>query len=155
MSGGQRWIQHGVLVVFAVGAIVPIGASAASSDESAQAASRKSRAIKRVTRRLANKSFTRFTSSGMSSFDQRLHLCRNKHFIYDTVSSSEGGGGDVQRVEGRWRVVSARITRRGWRARVRGRPDDGSRAVTVRIRKKGRRYTIDGNVVFVERSDLC
>jgi hypothetical protein len=151
MSDRRRWLVHGILAVFTVGAVAPIAASTPSTEEeSAQAASRKSRAIKRATRRLANKSFTRFTQSGESSFDQRLHLCRNKHFIYDTVSN-----GDVRRVEGRWRVVSARITRRGFRARVRGRPDDGSGAVTVRIRKKGRRYTIDGNVVFVERSDLC
>jgi hypothetical protein len=118
-------------------------------------AASKAQTIKRVTARLADKSFTRFTQSGSSSFDQRLHLCRSKSFIYDTVSSSEFGDPDVRRVEGTWRVVSARIKGRVWSARVRGTASDGSGAVTVSIRTDGRRVTVDGLLVFVERSDLC
>ena len=127
--------------------LVPVADAAAAS---------KSRTIKRVTARLAGKSFTRFVGSTGGSFDQRLHLCRNKSFIYDTVSSSSGGGDpDVRRTEGCWRVTSARISGRVWSARVRGTPSDGSGAVTVSIRTDGRRVTVDGNLVFVERSDLC
>jgi len=120
---------------------------AAARDEVFAAASAK----RRATRRLSNKRFTRF----VGSFDQRLHLCRDKSFIYDTVSSSGGGDPDVRRVEGRWRVTSARIRGRRWSARVRGTPDDGSGAISVVIRTNGKRVTIDGNLVIAERSDLC
>jgi hypothetical protein len=139
------------LVAFALVAGVLLGSAA-----DATARPTKAQTIRKVTARLADKSFTRFTSSGSSSFDQRLHLCRNKSFIYDTVgSSSEGGDPDVRRVEGSWRVTSARISGRVWSARVRGVPSDGSGAVTSTIKTDGRRVTVDGLVVFVQRSDLC
>jgi hypothetical protein len=105
----------------------------------------------RATRRLSNKMFTRFTQSGDGSYDQRLHLCRDKSFIYDTQSS----GSDPQRTEGRWRVTSARIRGRNWSARVRGVPEGGGSPVTVVIRVKRGRVTVNGNLVFVNRSDLC
>ena len=139
------------LVAFTLAAAVLLGTA---SDASAKAS--KAQTIRRVTARLADKSFTRFTDAGSSSFDQRLHLCRNKSFIYDTVgSSSEGGDPDVRRVEGNWRVTSARISGRVWSARVRGVPSDGSGAVTSTIKTDGRRVTVDGLTVFVQRSDLC
>jgi hypothetical protein len=132
-------------------AAVGIAATAPASAEPEPVTAAGAKAIRKATKRLGNKQFTRFTESGMSSFDQRLHLCRDKRFIYDTVSSS----GDVRRVEGRWRVVSARIRGSAWRARVRGTPSGGSGPIAVLIRTNGRRTTIDGNLVFAERSDLC
>jgi hypothetical protein len=104
----------------------------------------------RATKRLKDARFTRFTESGESSFDQRLHLCANKRFIYDTVSSA----GITTRTTGRWRVVAASIRRNVWKARVRGRIDGGGR-VTIRIRTAGGRTTINGDLVIADRSDLC
>jgi hypothetical protein len=154
---GRREVWRRVVAVAVTGALLAIGAGQPAIGEPAQTASSKSKAIRRATARLANKRFTRFVRSGMGSFDQRLHLCRkNRHFIYDTVSSTEGGGDpDVRRAEGRWRVVSAHIKGKVWSARVKGRPSDGSPAISVRIRTTGKRTTIDGNTVIVERSDLC
>lgn len=142
---------------------MPSAGQSAAADSVAEArhgsavtgAGSKARTIRRVTSRLANKRFTRFTQSGSSSYDQRLHLCRDRRFIYDTVSSSEGGGGDPQRTEGTWRVTSASIRGRVWKARVRGTPSGGGGAVVVSIRADGRRTTIDGALVIAERSDLC
>jgi hypothetical protein len=136
----------GCLLVLAVGP-----AAAASSSGAVTGAASKAKTIRRVTARLANTRFTRF----VGSFDQRLHLCRDKSFIYDTVSSSEGSDPDVRRIEGTWRVTSASIRGRVWKARVRGTPSDGSPEITVSIRTDGSRTTIDGNVVIAERSDLC
>ena len=139
------------LVAFTLAATVLLGTAADAPGKASKA-----QTIRRVTARLADQSFTRFTESGSSSFDQRLHLCRNKSFLYDTVgSSSEGGDPDVRRVEGNWRVTSARISGRVWSARVRGTPSDGSGPITVTIRTDGRRVTVDGLLVFVQRSDLC
>jgi hypothetical protein len=139
--------------------LTPATASPAppARDGVTSAASKKAKAIRRATARLSGKRYTRFTQSGMTSFDQRLHLCADKHFIYDTVSSTEGGitPPDVRRVEGRWRVTSASINGRVWKARVRGTPSDGSPVIVVKFRTNGRRTTIDGNAVTVERSDLC
>jgi hypothetical protein len=147
---------RGVIVAVAVAALLVIAANPPAGAKPAQTASHKSKAIRRAAARLANKRFTHFAQSGMSSFDQRLPLCRNKHFIYDTVSSTEGGGDpDVRRVEGRWQVVSAHLGKRVWKARVRGTPEDGSGPITVRFRTNGKRTTIDGRPVIVERSDLC
>ena len=120
--------------------IVALAALAVTLVPAADAmAASKAQTIKRVQARLADKSFTRFTQTGSSSFDQRLHLCRNKSFIYDTVSSSEFGDPDVRRVEGSFRVLSARIKGRVWSARVRGTASDGSGSLTVSIRTDGRK----------------
>ncbi len=138
----------------ALAAIAALGVTLVPAADAVAAS--KAKTIKRVTARLAGKSFTRFTQSGSSSFDQRLHLCRDKSFIYDTVGATDDAGDpDVRRTEGRWRVTSARISGNVWSARVRGTPSDGSGAVTVSIRTDGRRITVDGNLVFAERSDLC
>ncbi|MEA2444617.1 MAG: hypothetical protein QOJ12_1909 [Thermoleophilales bacterium] len=158
MTGTVR-LRH-VAAIVAVGALPaasqPATAASPSGEQGAAAAARQS-TISRVTARLANKRFTRFTQSGMSSFDQRLHLCRDKRFIYDTVSSIEGGivPPDVRRVEGTWRVISGRISGKVWTARVRGTPSDGSPPLTVRFRTDGKRVTVDGNLASAERSDLC
>jgi hypothetical protein len=116
---------------------------AAASERVSAAASAKVRA----TRRLSNKMITRFAAG----YDQRLHLCRDKHFIYDTQASES----DPQRTEGRWRVTSARIRGRNWSARVRGVPEGGGSGVTVTIRVNRGRVTVNGNLAFAERSDLC
>ena len=105
----------------------------------------------RATKRLGNLRFTRYTETATTSYDQRLHLCANKRFIYDTVSSV----GVTTRTVGNWRVTRASHRGRVWKARVRGNPDGNARPVTVRIRSKGNRTTIDGNLVIVDRSDLC
>ena len=132
-------------------ALAPGPAAATTSSAAVTGAASKAKTIRRVTARLGNTRFTRF----VGSFDQRLHLCRDRSFIYDTVSSSEGSDPDVRRVEGSWRVTSASIRGPVWKARVRGTPSDGSPAITVAIRTDGSRTTIDGNVVIAERSDLC
>jgi hypothetical protein len=129
----------------AVVAAIVIGANAAA-EPVVHAAGDKQRA----TKRLKDARFTRYTESGGSSFDQRLHLCANKRFVYDTVSSA----GITTRTTGRWRVVAASIRRNVWKARVRGRVDGGGR-VTIRIRRAGGRTTIDGDLVIADRSDLC
>ena len=127
----------------------PIKRSAAGTVAAARVTTAASAKV-RATRRLSNKMITRFTQSGDSSYDQRLHLCRDKHFIYDEVFS-----GSPQRTEGRWRVTSARIRGRNWSARVRGVPEGGGGAVTIVIRVKRGRVTVNGNLAFAERSDLC
>jgi hypothetical protein len=117
--------------------------------------------VRRARALLRGHMFTHFTQSGVlgSSFDQRLHLCSNGRFIYDTVSYlPEAGTTNVNRTTGRWRVTRAHIARdrRSGRARVRGVPGDGSRPITVTIRVSRRgRTTIDGALVAVDRSDLC
>jgi hypothetical protein len=126
-------------------------ARSTADDAAAERVSAAASAKVRATRRLSNKMFTRFTQSGDSSYDQRLHLCRDKSFIYDTQAS----GSDPQRTEGRWRVTSARIRGRNWSARVRGAPEGGGSPVTVVIRVKRGRVTVNGGLVFVNRSDLC
>jgi hypothetical protein len=139
--------MRGALAAIAVVALIVLAANAMAEPAVQQAAGDRQRA----TKRLKDKRFTRYTESGQSSFDQRLHLCANKRFIYDTVSSA----GITTRTTGRWRVTRARIDGDVWRARVRGNPDGRGRRVTVRIRTNGRHTTIDGNLVIADRSDLC
>jgi hypothetical protein len=117
--------------------------------------------IKRAASLLGGARFTRFVDTGSvgvpSSFDQRLHLCRDGRFVFDQVSSLPGvTDPTVTRTTGRWRVISASFSRDGRRglARVQGVPEQGPPLVIV-IATDGRRTTIDGNLVIVGRSDLC
>jgi hypothetical protein len=138
--------MRAALAAVAVVAAIVVGARAAAEPVVHQAGDRQ-----RATKRLEGKRFTRYTESGSSSYDERLHLCSNRRFIYDTVSSA----GITTRTTGRWRVTRARISGRVWRARVRGNPDGAQRPLTIRIRTNGRRTTIDGSLVIADRSDLC
>ena len=114
----------------------------------------------KARKQLANKVFIRFTETGSigneSSLDQRLHLCRGGGYVFDTVSSVAGLDPQHTRATGTWKVLSARI-RKGGRgsARVRGRPDDGTAATTIRITFDGSVTRVDGLEVIVERSDVC
>ena len=73
------------------------------------------------------------------------------------MSYIPGVGTYSERTTGRWKVVSARLRKGGRRgsARVRGTPDDGSAATTIRISFAGGVTRIDGLEVIVEASDLC
>lgn len=126
----------------------PATASAAKKDE------------RRAKKMLVNKVFIRFTETGStgneSSLDQRLHLCRSRDYVYDSVSYVQGVSVAAQRYTGRWKVVSAKVRKDGTgRARLRGKPDDGSDPTTVKITWDGSVTRLDGLEVIVERSDLC
>jgi hypothetical protein len=137
-------------------ALVVFALAAASSP-----AARSGSAIARARNLLRGHVYIRFTESGVlgNSLDQRLHLCSNGKFVYDTVSNlPEPGTTTTNRVRGRWRVLAAHFARRGLvaSARVKGTPDDGSAPLTVRFARTARgRITIDGAAVSVGRSDLC
>jgi hypothetical protein len=106
----------------------------------------------RATALLNGGRFTRF----VGGFDQRLHLCTNGRFIYDTVSGGgEGTEPQVNRTEGTWSVESASSSGNVITARVRGLPDGGAPPIVVTFRYDGRTLTIDGNLWIAERSDLC
>jgi hypothetical protein len=92
----------------------------------------------------------------VGGFDQRLHLCTNGRFIYDTVSGGgEGTEPQVNRTEGTWRVESASSSGNVISARVVGFPDGGVPPIAVTFRYDGRIVTVDGNLWIAERSDLC
>ena len=138
-------------------ALAALAAGTAATPVAAKSKKPSQATLKRqATKLLRGMRFTRFTgsSTGSSSFDQRLHLCTSGRFIYDTVSSAGEGDPDVRRVEGKWSVTSATHKGNVWTAKVRGVPDSGP-ALSVRFRKQGSRVTIDGNLVAAERSDLC
>jgi hypothetical protein len=136
-----------------------LAALAAGADASIAAAEAGDSSIRRATNLLRGKRFTRFTETGsvgvLSSYDQRLHLCSAGRFVLDEVSSLPGVTDPrVTRTTGTWRVVSASFSGRRARARVRGVPQGGRPTVIV-ITTDGRRTTVDGKLVIVERSDLC
>jgi hypothetical protein len=115
---------------------------------------------RRARKMLANKVLIRFTETGSigneSSLDQRLHLCRSGEYVYDSVSYVQGVSIAAQRYTGSWKVVGAKVRKDGTgRARLRGRPDDGSDPTTIKITWDGSVTRLDGAEVFVERSDLC
>jgi hypothetical protein len=119
-------------------------------------------ARKRATHLLADKVFIKFTETGSignpSSLDQRLHLCATGAFIYDSVSYiEETGSSSLQRTTGTWTVRNAHLSRNGKRgsAKVRGEPDGGGPATTVRIRWKNGLVRVDGAEVSAGQSDLC
>jgi outer membrane biosynthesis protein TonB len=106
----------------------------------------------RATAMLNGGRFTRFAAG----FDQRIHLCTNGRFIYDTVSGGgEGTEPQVNRTEGAWSVDSASSSGNVITARVRGLPDGGAPPLVVTFRYDGRTLTVDGNLWIAERSDLC
>jgi hypothetical protein len=117
-------------------------------------------ARQKARKRLADKVLIRFTETGSigneSSLDERLHLCKSSEYVYDSVSYVEGAGTYEERHTGNWRVVSARLKKGGrGSAKVRGTPDDGSAAITVKITFDGSETRVDGNPVIVQQSDLC
>jgi hypothetical protein len=117
-------------------------------------------ARRRARKLLADRVFIRFTETGTdSSLDQRLHLCRDESFIYDSVSHISGIGPeleDVQRTTGSWSVSRASMNKKGNRgsATVRGDIDDGG-TTSVKITWNPSNAQIDGNDVIVDSSDLC
>ena len=117
-------------------------------------------ARRKVRRMLADKVLIRFTETGSignySSLDQRLHFCKSADYIYDSVSYVEGASTYHERHTGSWRVVKARLKSGGrGSAKLRGKPDDGSPATTIKLTFDRSEARLDGSVVIVERSDLC
>ena len=119
-------------------------------------------AKKRAKKLLADRVFIKFTqttgNTNSTSLDQRLHLCGNGDYIYDSVSYVEGTGTtSQQRYTGTWKVKRARLSASATRgtARVKGKPDQGGPATTVRISWKNGSARLDGAEVIVEQSDLC
>jgi hypothetical protein len=119
-------------------------------------------AKKRAKRLLANRVFIKFTqttgNTNYTSLDQRLHLCRDATYVYDSISYIEATGTtSQQRYTGTWKVKRARLSPSGKRGtvRVRGKSDQGGPATTVTISWKSGSARVDGAEVIVEQSDLC
>jgi len=135
----------------------PAGAHASKKSKCTKGACAKRRARKL----LAGRVLIRFTETGSigneSSLDQRLHFCGDDTFVYDSVSSIQGLDPTHTRVTGSWKVTKASMNARGNRgsAKVRGTPDDGSGAITVKITWNPSKAQLDGNDVIVDSSDLC
>jgi hypothetical protein len=155
-----------IAVLLAVLATAPAATAAAPRVErepqaTAAACTKGACARRKARRLLADKIFIRFTETGSigneSSLDQRLHLCGSGDYIYDSVSYIPGVSTFTERITGTWKVVGARLEKGGRKgsARVRGTPDDGSAATTVKISFDGGVTKIDGLEVIVEASDLC
>jgi len=155
-----------VIAGFAATASAPATATAAPAPPerpaSAQAAActKGACARRKVRKLLADKVLIRFTETGSignySSLDQRLHFCQSSNYIYDSVSYVDGASTYHERHTGSWRVVKARLKSGGrGSAKLRGTPDDGSPATTIRLTFDRSEARIDGSVVIVERSDLC
>ena len=103
----------------------PASAAAAKKDE------------RRARKMLADKVFIRFTETGSignySSLDQRLHLCRSRDYVYDSVSYVEGVSVAAQRTPGPG-GSSARASRRT----ARGAPACAARPTTAATRTRSR-----------------
>jgi hypothetical protein len=119
-------------------------------------------AKKRAKKLLANRVFIKFTqttgNTNYTSLDQRLHLCRDSTWIYDSVSYIEvTGTTSQQRYTGTWKVKRARLSPNGKRGtvRVRGTNDQGGPPTIVKISWKNGVARVDGAEVIVEQSDLC
>ena len=103
--------------------------------------------------------YTHFAETGVlgGTFDQRLHLCSDRRFTYDTESYlPETGTIGTNRTTGRWRVTSAHFARHGQKASalVRGTPDGGGPAVTVKFaRAADGTVSINGELVDVQGSN--
>jgi len=155
-------------------AVALLGASTATAATASQRSvahvSKKSKCTKgacakrRARKLLAGRVLIRFTETGSigneSSLDQRLHFCGDDTFVYDSVSYIPGVDPDLDqviRVTGSWKVVKASMNARGNRgsAKVRGTPDDGSPATTVKVTWNPSKAQLDGNDVIVDSSDLC
>jgi len=134
----------------------PAGAHASKKSKCTKGA----RAKRRARKLLAGRVFIRFTETGSeSSLDQRLHLCGDDSFVYDSVSRIVGIGPeleDVQRTTGSWSVSRASMNKKGNRgsATVRGAIDGGGNA-TIKITWNPSKAQLDGNDVIVDSSDLC
>jgi hypothetical protein len=146
------------------GTTTTAGAAPAARESAAgahAAACTKGACARRKARKLlADKVLIRFTETGSignySSLDERLHLCKSSDFVFDTVSYIEGAGTYSERHTGRWRVVTARLRKGGaGSAKLRGTPDDGSPAITLKIAFDGSETRVDGAAVIVQRSDVC
>jgi hypothetical protein len=139
------------LIAILFGALIwgSTGAAVAAAPTSAEAKT----AIARATSLLSGRSFTRFTETGSSSYDQRLHLCQGGRFVFDELSSLPGISNRVSRSVGRWQVLSASFS--GGRAVARVRGVTANRAVVITIASDGRRTTVAGDLVIAARSDLC
>jgi hypothetical protein len=150
--------RHRIAALCLLVALAGLGAGGAAATASAKKKKPSQATLKRqATKLLRGGRFTRFVGSNTSStsFDERLHLCSNGRFIYDTVfNPGELGEPDVRRVDGTWSVTSATHKGSVWTARVRGVPDSAAPLV-VNFRTDGRRVTIDGRLVITDRSDLC
>jgi hypothetical protein len=153
-----------LIATLAIGAPATAGAAPAPRESAATAhaaaCSKGACARRKVRKMLADKVLIRFTETGSignySSLDQRLHFCRSSDYIYDSVSYVEGASTYHERHTGSWRVVKARLKTGGrGSAKLRGTPDDGSPATTIKLTFDRSEARIDGNVVIVERSDLC
>jgi hypothetical protein len=148
----RRLLLAAVLAALAAGATADVAAAGCTHGACAR---------HRAHKLLADRVFIRFTDTGSignpSSLDQRLHLCRDGSFLYDSVSYIEATGTSSQRTTGRWRVRSAHLSRNGARgtARVRGTPDGGGPKTTVRIKWTRHGARLDGAEVIVDDSDLC
>jgi hypothetical protein len=119
-------------------------------------------AKQRATKLLADRVFIRFTqttgNTNSTSLDQRLHLCGDASYVYDSVSYIEATGTtSQQRYTGTWKVTKARLSRNGKRGtvRVRGESDQGGPATTVKISWKSGSARLDGAAVIVDQSDVC
>jgi hypothetical protein len=119
-------------------------------------------AKKRAKKLLANRVFIKFTQTtgdtNSTSLDQRLHLCRDSSYIYDSVSYIEATGTtSQQRYTGTWKVKRARLSRDGNRGtvRLRGESDQGGPATSTKISWRNGTARVDGAEVIVEQSDLC
>jgi hypothetical protein len=119
-------------------------------------------AKKRAKKLLSGRVFIKFTqttgSTNYTSLDQRLHLCGNGDYVYDSVSYIEATGTtSEQRYTGTWKVRKAHLSRNGKRgtARLRGTPDGGGQATAVTIKWKNGSVRLDGAEVIADRSDLC
>jgi putative salt-induced outer membrane protein YdiY len=119
-------------------------------------------AKKRAKKLLANRVFIKFTqttgNTNSTSLDQRLHLCGDATWVYDSISYIEATGTtSQQRYTGTWKVKHARLSRNGKRGtvRVRGESDQGGPATTVKISWRNGSARLDGDEVIVDQSDLC
>jgi hypothetical protein len=134
----------------ALGTVVAALALTGGVTEAASAAS----SVRRATKLLQGKRLTTYISGTVTdaTIDRSVDFCRGGRFLYrSTVTSS--GGGAVQEIWGRWRVVAARIRRgSGW-AKVRWRTRQGHG--TIRIVSNARGVRADGQVVEVTRSPVC
>ena len=151
-----------ILIVAATLALFAGAATEAASAAPAKHCTSGKCAKKRVKKLLAGRVLIKFTqttgNTNYTSLDQRLHLCGNGDYIYDSVSYIEATGTtSQQRYTGRWKVKSAHLSRSGNRgaARLKGTPDGGGPATTVRVKWKNGQVRLDGAEVIADRSDLC
>jgi hypothetical protein len=150
------------IVIVAVTLALVAGAVTEAATASPRSCTAGKCAKKRAKKLLANRVFIKFTQTtgdtNYTSLDQRLHLCRDATWVYDSISYIEATGTtSQQRYTGTWKVKSARLSRNGRRGtvRVRGESDQGGPATTVKISWRNGSARLDGAEVIVDQSDLC